>query len=78
MEEKLVETIVLDNGIEYEIIEEQEINNRIYTLFANVNNETDICFRKTIVENGEKFYIGLDNENELNLVAMHFIKKYIK
>ena len=68
MEEKLVETIVLDNGIEYEIIEEQEINNTIYTLFANVNNETDICFRKTIV----------DNENELNLVAMHFIKKYIK
>ena len=46
MEEKLVETIVLDNGIEYEIIEEQEINNTIYTLFANVNNETDICFRR--------------------------------
>lgn len=73
-----VETIVLDDGIEYIIVEEEKINDIVYTLFANINDETDICFRKTITENGEDFYVGLDDEKEFDLIVMYFTKYNLK
>ena len=42
-----MDTIILDDNIEYYIVKELPIDNVIYTLFANVNDNTDICFRKT-------------------------------
>ena len=41
----MIDTIVLDDGIEYAIVKELRINNIEYTLFANTNNPEDICFR---------------------------------
>ena len=38
-------TIVLDDGIEYAIVKEEVINGTEYTLFANVNDNSKICFR---------------------------------
>lgn len=70
-----VDTIVLDDGIEYLIVKEEVINGINYTLFANINDGKDICFRKTVVDDdGENCYIGLDGEKELELVMMHFSK----
>ena len=74
-----METIILDDGIEYVVIEEKTINGTLYTLFANTNDSTDICFRKTaILEDGEEYYIGLDDEKEFDLVTMHFTKDILK
>ena len=74
-----METIILDNDIEYFIVKEELINNNLYTLFANVDDNTDICFRKTIIEDdGEKYYIGLDDDKEFDLVAAHFSKSILK
>ena len=70
-------SIVLDDGIEYIIFQTEVINDIEYTLFVNIDDNTDICFRKTIIENGEKFYIGLDNEKELEKVLLTFTKKMI-
>ena len=68
-------TIILDNGIEYAIIKEEKINDITYTLFANIENPEDICYRKTIIdEDGDECYIGLDNEKEFDLVSLHFAK----
>ena len=68
-------TIILDDGIEYAIIKEEKINDITYTLFANVNDGEDICYRKTIIdEDGDECYIGLDDEKEFDLVTMHFAK----
>lgn len=73
-----MDTIVLDNGIEYAIVKNEVINNILYTMFANVNDNTDICFRKTITENGEDYYIGLDDDNEYDLVVAYFAKNLLK
>lgn len=50
-------TIVLDDGIEYAIVREDVINGTEYTLFTNVNDNSKICFRKTVIEDGEEYYI---------------------
>lgn len=73
-----MDTIVLDNGIEYAIIKDELINNTTYTLFANINDNTDICFRKTITQDGEKYYVGLDDDKEFDLVAAYFAKSILK
>ena len=73
-----MDTIVLDNGIEYAIVKNEVINNILYPMFANVNDNTDLCFRKTITKNGEDYYIGLDDDNEYDLVVAYFAKNLLK
>lgn len=73
-----MKSIILDDGIEYIIYDTEIMDNIEYTLFVNINDETDICFRKTIIENNEKFYIGLDNEKEFEKVLLIFTKKNIQ
>lgn len=73
-----METIILDDGIEYIIIKEMNIKGITYTLFANVNDGTDICYRKTEEENGELFYVGLDDEKEFKLVNDSFAKELLR
>ena len=73
-----LDTIILDDGIEYAIVKELMINNILYTLFANVNDSEDICYRKTINKDGEECYIGLDDTNEFNLVSMTFAKNILE
>ena len=66
--------IILDDGIEYFIINDLKINDNTYTLFANVDNEEDFCFRKTTTNNGKEYYEGLDSKKELDLVLTKFSK----
>jgi hypothetical protein len=47
-------------------------------LFTNVNDNSKICFRKTVIEDGEEYYIGLDSDKEFDLVSAHFTKKLLK
>lgn len=71
-------SIVLDDDIEYLIVDEEVIDGIEYTLFSNINNEADICFRKTIVEDGEEYYALLDDKKEYEKVLLHFSKKNFK
>ena len=73
-----LDTIILDDGIEYAIIKELKIKDILYTLFANVNDSEDICYRKTVINDGEEYYVGLDNENEFDLVANTFAKSILE
>lgn len=69
-----MESIVLDDGIEYLILNSKMINGIKYTLFCNIADDTDLCFRKTVIENGENYFVGLDNEEELKKVLSAFTK----
>lgn len=73
-----MKSIVLDDNIEYLIYDTEIIDNIEYTLFVNINDDTDICFRKTIIQNNEKYFIGLDNEQEFEKVVLTFTNKLIK
>lgn len=69
-----VDTIVIDNK-EYIILDNLTINDITYTLFSNIENSKDIRFMKTIIENNEKFYTNLENEEEFLIVLSEFNKK---
>ena len=73
-----MESIILDNGIEYLIIDTEVIDGTSYTLFSNIGNNSDICLRKTEVIDGNECYVGLDDDNEIDKVLLHFTKKNIK
>lgn len=73
-----MESIILDNGIEYLIIDTEVIDGTSYTLFSNIDNNSDICLRKTEVIDGDECYVGLDDDNEIDKVLLHFTKKNIK
>ena len=70
-----MESIVLDDGIEYLIIKEFIIDNIKYTLFVNIDDDKDICFRKTLTINNEDMYVGLDDDKEFDKVIQYFDKQ---
>ena len=72
-----MKSIVLDDGIEYLIYDNEIIDNNKYTLFVNVTDDSDICFRKIITKNNEEFYVGLDDDHEFEKVLLHFTKKFL-
>lgn len=76
--ENMIKTIVLEDNIEYAIIKEMIIDGTLYTLLANINDEKDICFRKTITEDNEEYFVGLDNEEELQKVLTYFSKDILE
>ena len=45
-----LETIVLDDGIEYAIIKELKINDTLYTLFANVDDSEEFATEKLSIK----------------------------
>ena len=73
-----MQTIILDDGIEYVIYDTEIINDIEYTLFVNINDDTDICFRKVKIINEEKYFVGLDDEKEFEKVLLKFTKKNLK
>ena len=58
---------------DYLIIKEKEIDGTLYTLFANMEDESDLCFRKTVVKDGEEFFVNLKDEEEVKKVLKEFI-----
>lgn len=70
-----IEKVTLSDGITYIIVDEIEINNNKYVYLTNENNEKDFCIRKSILENDEEIFIGLDDEDEFNKALLYFVKK---
>lgn len=68
-------TVILDDGLEYLVAETVEIDGTLYTLFSQLENDMNYCFRKTIIKDGEKYYSGLDNKDEFNKVLFAFNNK---
>ncbi len=67
-EEIEVETIVLEDGLEYFIVDEIQS----YIFLANVNNPEDVCIRKDV---GEEI-TGLKDEQEVEYALSLYAKKY--
>lgn len=65
-----VNTVTLENGKEYIIINQVKLNNN-YLILVNTNDYKDFAIRKE--ENNE--LIGLNNEIEFNNVLLAFFQK---
>ena len=73
-----MKSIVLDDGIEYIIVDTKTIDGTSYTLFSNINDVTDICLRKTEIIDGVECYVGLDDNQEIDKVLLYFAKENLK
>ena len=60
------------DGIEYTVLE--KVDNYVY--LANVKDEEDVCIRKEIDEDGKKYLVGLDDEQEVYKALELFKQKF--
>ena len=70
-----VNTIVLENGIEYTEIDKLIYNNIEYLLLSNVKNVKDSCIRKIEIKNNEELICRLEDENEFDIILDLFMEK---
>lgn len=56
------------DGIDYAILKEFEIKGTAYVHLVNVNDPLDFMFRKVLIEDGEEYLVGLDSDQEFDLV----------
>ena len=64
------------NGIDYEIVDILEINNVSYAFMTEFENPRNLCIERLEVEDGNKVFVGLKNEEEYDLALKEFYKKY--
>ena len=70
-----VNSVILENGIEYIEVDELKYNNIRYVLLSNVNNVKDSCIRKIVLKNNEELLCGLENDNEFDVILELFYQK---
>ena len=70
-----VNTIVLENGVEYTEIDELVYNEVKYILLANVDNVKDYCIRKIEIKDDEEYLCRLDDDNEFDMILDMFLEK---
>lgn len=70
-----VNTMILENGVEYTEVDSLIYNNNKYVLLSNIKNVKDSCIRKIIFEDNEEYIYRLDDDNEFDIVLSLFVKK---
>lgn len=71
-----INTITLEDGIVYAVIEEIESKDTRYVFLSNIDDNEDFCIRKVIKEDNEEILVGLDNDEEFDLALMLFSKNH--
>ena len=70
-----VNTMVLENGVEYTEVDDLLYNNTKYLLLTNIKNVKDSCIRKVSIEEDGEYICRLDNDKEFDTILNLFIKK---
>lgn len=64
------------NGLDYLILDEINVNNTTYVYLSEENNPYNFFVRKVILENGKKYLIGLDNDEEISKALNYYFQKH--
>ncbi len=70
-----VNTMVLENGIEYTEVDNLVHNGIKYILLSNIKNAKDSCIRKISLDNNVEYVCRLEDDNEFELVLNLFMQK---
>lgn len=73
---EMIDVVTLEDGINYEVVDELIIDNVRYVYLSNENDSSCICIRKVNVINGDECLVNLDNEEEFKKVLKEFIEKH--
>lgn len=68
-----INTIILENKEEYNIVNKLNYNNIEYVLLSNMTNVKDICIRKIIKEGSNQYICRLDSD-ELEIIFNKFVE----
>ena len=70
-----VNTMILENGIEYTEVDNLIYNGVKYVLLSNIKDVKDSCIRKMSVGDNEKYVCRLENESEFDTILKMFLEK---
>lgn len=70
-----INTVILENGVEYTEVDDLMYENTRYILLSNIDNVKDSCIRKIIVIDDLEYISKLDNEKEFDNVLKLFLEK---
>lgn len=70
-----INTIILENGMEYSEIDYLIYNNTKYVLLSNTNDVKDSCIRKIVNRDNEKYVSRLEDDNEFDTILNLFIEQ---
>lgn len=70
-----VEIITLEDGKDYMVTDEFEINKVRYIYLTNEEDIADICIRKINIINNEEYLVGLDSEEEFKKALQEFLNR---
>ena len=70
-----VNTVVLENGVEYTEVDDLIYNNTRYVLLSNIKNVKDSCIRKIVEEEDDVYIEELDNNAEYEKILNLFVEK---
>lgn len=70
-----VDTVVLENGVEYTEIDKLTHDNINYVLLSNIKNVKDSCIRKISISKDGEYLTRLDNTLEYDKILKLFVEK---
>lgn len=72
---KEVNTVILENGLEYMEMDEITYNNNKYILLVNYENTKDSCIRRVDILENQEYLCKIKDELEHSRVLNLFVKK---
>lgn len=72
---KEVDIITLEDGKDYMVVDEFEINKVKYVYLTDENDVANFCIRKINIINNEEYLVGLDSEDEFKNALQEFVNR---
>lgn len=71
-----IEVVTLEDGKDYMVTAELEINNIRYLFLTNEDDVADFCLRKINTINNNEYLVGLNDKEEVIKVLQEFANKF--
>ena len=71
-----IEVVTLEDGKDYMVTAELEINNIKYLFLTNEDDVADFCLRKINTINNNEYLVGLNDKEEVITVLQEFTNKF--
>lgn len=72
---KDVKSVILEDGIEYWVMDEIDNATTTYYYLCNIDDEEDFCVRKIEKEKDDQLLVGLDSDAEFDRAMLMLAKK---
>lgn len=71
-----IEVVTLEDGKDYMVTAELEINNIKYLFLTNEDDVADFCLRKINTINNNEYLVGLNDKEEVIKILQEFKNKF--